>query len=159
MSKEKLIYTLAINVGDRWADGHGKYETIQVRSSRHMKEIMVAYCDSVKTYKIGFDSNDRRIFKDIIPLKDFTFICTDYGDRVLPDKFLELINEMKETFPISNFVSYEDSPLEEGPEDFAMLFLWFAALSLKDRELASFEVHTIPDVQTCGVNMGYGLFE
>jgi hypothetical protein len=158
MSKEKHICILGISVGDEWNDGHGMYEKIYVSSSRTMKEIMEAYLKSVETYKFAFDSEDGYIFKDKIPLKEFTYICTNYDDSALPDNFLEFIKEMEERFPIGNFVSYPDAPLEEGAEDFAMIFLWFAALSLKDRELADFKVYNLLNVQECSVNMGYGLF-
>lgn len=135
----ELNYTFDLTVGDRWDDGHGKWESVKYKANLPLSKISALYAQAAKTH--GLDITDQ---------------CEEYEDNELSEDFMAAAQKAFANSPESmDFLAGIQS--EDGRMDywsFTEFYLHIARLS--DRHL-EFERIKADDVDELDIG-GYGLF-
>ena len=95
---EPLWYNIVFTLGDRWADGHGGYETFHMRSNYTSGAIKIAYIQASKL--LGFD-----FIKKCCSEYEECYIKPEYA-KVLADKSIidkEYINKNGTYCPVGAY--------------------------------------------------------
>lgn len=102
-------YNIVFTLGDRWADGHGGYETFHMRSNYAPGAIKIAYIQASKL--LGFD-----FIKECCSEYEECYIKPEYA-KVLVDKDIinkEHINKNSNYIPVGAYwVGESDSATDE----------------------------------------------
>jgi len=125
-----------IPIGDRWGDGHGKYESFTVRSNKTIKEVRAIHKNHAEATGV-----------------DITKVCDRYRDSLVPEEVATRLEKLG--IPLER--------IDEGPESSVymdtevMAGLWMSLLKLTD---PTFEFQFVRnDMDTLDHHVGYGLFE
>lgn len=131
--------TVQLVTGDPSADGHGKTETILVKTNLSAALLQKAYKKGSKV--VGFDFNGN--------------VATDYEDSVIPERYLDSLkhfNLLDEE--LASELNEGDDYYLDGPEEFASIWLGIAKLGNPALEYEIVE----PDYENQIEIGGYGLF-
>lgn len=122
--------------GDRYDDGHGKYEIITIETDKTKLELMNAYKESCKEIDV-----------------DFKEICEDYEDsQIDSDIFDKLVNKLKLDSEYVEHMKANEYYID-GVDDFFDLLMKFIGYSI------DFKYKKINDNNdSFDISFGYGLF-
>lgn len=135
-----MTYKIELEMGDRWNDGHGRYESCLYESNYSRSDIETAYRKSVELTGIDFTS---------VVARDY---CDSYISKTLYD---ELVSKgMKDIFKEWDYEWEENiTGLSLTTDDYAGLYIEFVKMSLPDLEMNQVGL----DYSSIDIG-GYGLF-
>lgn len=132
------MYKIKFTVGDRWNDGHGRYEAYIVNCSHDANYIIQGIVDSEKL--TGFN-----LVEDV---------CRDYEDSSIPDDIFHKLENLE----ISHGIEYNDYCESYGIADndaYIKLILNWIGLSIPDFKYNIIE-DDVPEISLGGYGLFYG---
>ncbi len=143
MANADLTHIFTITTGDRWDDGHGKYDTQAFKCSHSHDDVRKLYGMSCKLHSI-----------------DLTRYCSDYEDSSFPEDFINRLYEIFGAYPevigfLDNAFRQDDGSIDGEYVDqdlYVDLYFWIA--KLVDGTLAWKKTEALPDIDIGG----YGFY-
>ena len=78
-----------LEIGDRWANGHGKYETFIIDANLERTRIQEAYRRGTEI--LGIEVRHTYAGKEQINYKGIDSFCDKYGESAIPEYFVDLL--------------------------------------------------------------------
>ena len=128
---------LNICLGDKYADGHGLYETFHLESNHSAKEIEEAYKKTVDKFIV-----------------DITKECTDFEDDTISEDMVKFISKYFPT--ILESCERDQGMVEITPDIFIRIYFSMASMFLPD---LIWKERDLNEERISGLEVaGYGLF-